>query len=394
MSSSSSYYNNSLTAKVETENGYVTNIYDNANRFVSGICIADDVEITTDYMLDYAGNVTNSVVFLNETNLVETSAEFDEAERISLLSSRSTINDRRITNSFAFAYNEISGLTSQMTNQNSGIFVEYDFDIMNQLDSIVWKDDSGDVIKSFDYSYSISGMITNIAREASSEDVSYEYSDFFGTLWKSSSSYYTAQYVTDAVGNPFEYVINGSYFYNFGFEEGNRLASWTGGSYEHNLAGCVTNKMSSGNSADINWNNRYQITDVSQNGSLAKSYTYDSLGRRSSITDSLGSVTKIIYDGMHMVADVDEDNNLLRTYAAGPGIDNWLFPQGWTNKLADHQTDETYYYITDHVGTVHAVTDASGVVVESYRYSPYGKVLAIFDENGNNTMKIKLKRKE
>jgi len=68
---------------------------------------------------------------------------------------------------------------------------------------------------------------------------------------------------------------------------------------------------------------------------------------------------------MHMVADVDEDNNLLRTYA-------------------DHTTSNTYYYIIDHVGTVHAVTDSSGAVVESYRYSPYGKVLEIFDKNGNN----------
>ena len=71
-----------------------------------------------------------------------------------------------------------------------------------------------------------------------------------------------------------------------------------------------------------------------------------------------------------------EDNNLIRTYTAGPGIDNWL-------SFTGHITTNTYYYITDHVGTVHAVTDSSGAVIESYRYSPYGKVLDVFDENGN-----------
>jgi len=85
---------------------------------------------------------------------------------------------------------------------------------------------------------------------------------------------------------------------------------------------------------------------------------------------------KIIYDGMHMVADVDTNGDVLKTYTAGPGIDNWL-------SFTDHLTTNTYYYITDHVGTVHAVTDSSGTVVESYRYSPYGKVLDVFDENGN-----------
>jgi len=385
LTNSFSYYKNAMPALITTENGSVSNIYDHANRFVSGICIADDVETSTDYMLDYAGNTTNAFVYLDGTNIIESSAEFDEAERISSFSTVASEachavgteeDDRRETNAYAFAYSEISGLTSQMTNQNSGIFVEYDFDIMNQLKSLIWKDDSGTVIKSFDYSYSISGMITNIAREASSEDVSYEYSDFFGTLWKSSSSYYTAQYVTDAVGNPFEYVINGSYFYNFGFDAGNRLSSWMGGGYKYNIAGCVTNKMSSGNSTEINWNDRYQITDVSKNGSLAKSYTYDSLGRRSSITDGSGNITKIIYAGLHMVADLDANGDVLKTYTAGPGIDNWL-------SFTDHQTSNTYYYITDHVGTVHAVTDSSGTVVESYRYSPYGKVLDVFDENGN-----------
>ncbi len=207
-------------------------------------------------MLDYAGNATNATIALNGTNITETSAEFDEAERITNMTcvqaqpDVASGADRRITNAFDYAYSPISGLTSQVTNKNSGIFVEYDFDIMDQLKSIVWKDDSGYVIRSFDYSYSISGMITNIAREASTEDISYEYSDFFRTLRKSSSSYYTATYHRDKVGNPFEYVINGSYFYNFGFDAGNRLSSWMGGGYAYNIAGCVTNKISSGNSTD------------------------------------------------------------------------------------------------------------------------------------------------
>ena len=376
LTNSFSYYKNAMPALITTESGSVSNIYDHANRFVAGICIADDVETSTDYMLDYAGNTTNAVIFIDGTNITESSAEFDEAERISLLSSVASGADRRITNAFAFAYNEISGLTSQMTNQNSGIFVEYDFDIMNQLKSLVWKDDSGDVIKSFDYSYGISGMITNVSREVSSESTAYTYNNM-GELATSSNGYYTAQYYRDAVGNPTQFVING-YTVNKTLGNGNRLSSWLGGGYKYNTAGCVTNKMSYGTSTDINWNNRYQITDVSKNGTLAKSYTYDSLGRRSSITDASGNVIKMIYGSrLSLVADVDEDNNLLRTYTAGPGIDNWL-------SFTDHLTTNTYYYITDHVGTVHAITDSSGNVVESYRYSPYGKVLAIFDENGNN----------
>jgi RHS repeat-associated protein len=379
LTNSFSYYKNALTAKVETENGSVSNIFDRANRFVSGICIADNLESSIDYMLDYAGNATNATISLDGTNIIESLFEFDEAERISQLSSVASIGDRRETNAFAFVYNDITGLTSQMTNQTSGIFVDYEFDIMNQLSSLTWKDASNNVIRSFDYSYSNSGMITNITREAVEEDTSYTYNNQ-GELITSDNSYYIAEYYRDAVGNMTNAKIreceNAQITVDYTLGVGNRLASWLGGGYEYNIAGCVTTKATGGISTDISWIDRYQITDVSKNGTLAKSYTYDALGRRSSITDSLGSVTKIIYDGMHMVADVDEDNNLLRTYTAGSGIDNWL-------SFTDHQTSNTYYYITDHVGTVHAVTDSSGTVVESYRYSPYGKVLDVFDENGN-----------
>jgi YD repeat-containing protein len=122
----------------------------------------------------------------------------------------------------------------------------------------------------------------------------------------------------------------------------NRLSSWTeeesengeGRSekkYEYSLAGCVTNKISSGNSTDINWNDRYQITDVSINGSPTKSYTCDALGRRSSITDFSGNVTKMVYVlRLSLVAEVVvQDFQLFRYRISVPvltiGCNNNIF---------------------------------------------------------------------
>jgi RHS repeat-associated protein len=41
-----------------------------------------------------------------------------------------------------------------------------------------------------------------------------------------------------------------------------------------------------------------------------------------------------------------------------------------------------FYYVKDHLGTVHALVDASGSVVESYRFDPWGRVLGVFDSSG------------
>ncbi|OQB37083.1 MAG: tRNA3(Ser)-specific nuclease WapA precursor [Candidatus Latescibacteria bacterium ADurb.Bin168] len=48
-----------------------------------------------------------------------------------------------------------------------------------------------------------------------------------------------------------------------------------------------------------------------------------------------------------------------------------------------HQPDvRTYYYIKDHLGSVLALTDESGALVESYSYDAWGRVLGVYDGGG------------
>jgi RHS repeat-associated protein len=42
----------------------------------------------------------------------------------------------------------------------------------------------------------------------------------------------------------------------------------------------------------------------------------------------------------------------------------------------------TYFALTDHLGTVHAFADATGDIVESYKFDAWGNVLGVFDSNG------------
>jgi len=45
-------------------------------------------------------------------------------------------------------------------------------------------------------------------------------------------------------------------------------------------------------------------------------------------------------------------------------------------------TTNSYYFIKDHLGTVHAVTDSSGDIVEEYKYDAWGRVLGVYDTDG------------
>jgi RHS repeat-associated protein len=63
----------------------------------------------------------------------------------------------------------------------------------------------------------------------------------------------------------------------------------------------------------------------------------------------------------------------------GPGIDNLLaivVPGG------PGATPAVFCALTDHLGTVHALADETGAVVESYCYDAWGRVLGVYDGSG------------
>jgi RHS repeat-associated protein len=93
----------------------------------------------------------------------------------------------------------------------------------------------------------------------------------------------------------------------------------------------------------------------------------------------------MVYDGVHVLAEVDSTGGLRRAYTHGPGIDNWLAMTVYTGATA-----KTYFYLTDHQGTVHAVADETGTIVESYRFDAWGRVLGVYDSNNQPITQTKI----
>jgi RHS repeat-associated protein len=179
----------------------------------------------------------------------------------------------------------------------------------------------------------------------------------------------------DLAGNRLSQTADGSNT-TYTYTQANRLTSWTGGSAAFDAAGCVTNlQYPDGRVLSLSWNTRYQLTAVATNGGQAESYGHDALGRR--VWTASGGVTNWqVYDGAQVVADVDAAGGLLRSYVWGPGIDNLLLMTTYG------ETTSTYYAIKDHLGSVLALVDGTGAVVESYRYDAWGRVLEVRDAAG------------
>jgi RHS repeat-associated protein len=92
-----------------------------------------------------------------------------------------------------------------------------------------------------------------------------------------------------------------------------------------------------------------------------------------------GYSTRYVYDGSQVIAEYDGNNNLLRKYIYGPGIDQPVC-------MIDVADSKTYYYHYDALGSVVALSDSSGSTVETYEYSVYGEVAASDANNPNPYM--------
>ncbi len=103
-----------------------------------------------------------------------------------------------------------------------------------------------------------------------------------------------------------------------------------------------------------------------------KEWTYDAQTRRLGGSDG----NHIYGPGWETIADTDDSLSPNIVYILGGGMDGQL---GFVKKEGTEWS--TYYYLRDHLGSVLALVDETGAIVESYEYEPYG-LPTFYDSTG------------
>ena len=235
---------------------------------------------------------------------------------------------------------------------------------MDRVTNISWRTTSGATLGGFSYEYDALGRIPSRspAFGTNAFDRVYSYDD----LDRLTSDGDVA-YTYDAAGNRMTRTENGETItYTLGV--GDRLASWTGSAYTYNAAGNVTRIERDGKpTLDLTWNSQYQLVSVATNGVFAESYTYDALNRRVTTTTLEGTTRHVYDDNWQVVADIDEQGNVVASYTWGEGIDKLL---------AVTVGGATYYALTDIQGTVWGYVDSQNNIVARWEYDAWGNVLS------------------
>ena len=140
-------------------------------------------------------------------------------------------------------------------------------------------------------------------------------------------------------------------------------------------------KDSSGSSGDdcgwvdfVQWTGASPVPDSDNWQQL--DFKYDVYNRRSEKFID-GYATRYLYDGDHVIAEYDGNNNLLRKYVYGHGIDQPV------SMIEVADSNAAYYYHYDALGSVIALSDSSGDTVQTYEYSVFGEP-AVEDANHIN----------
>jgi RHS repeat-associated protein len=288
--------------------------------------------------------------------------------------------------SFSFGYDNGYKLTS-MT-RSSGIVTNYGFDANSFLTSVISKKGSNQTLNNFSYQRDAINNRTSMTTSSGTHSYLYDQENQIVSASHPEGDQLSAleSFTYDPLGNRLSDVA-GSYDYG---GKSYRLEQDYKYLYAYDLNGNLVTRQEKGMTGKLmnfSYSSENQVVgiDIIENGAVIRSveYFYDALGRRTQkriVENSTEKVRKYIYDGSEIIAELNNNNNILARYTqSGLRTDDTLAMDvtgaGVTEGIAPNSG--TYHFLKDGLGSVIDITDSSGSIVQHYSYSSFGKILKI-----------------
>jgi RHS repeat-associated protein len=247
--------------------------------------------------------------------------------------------------STSYSYNSRDLVTALTHWKGSKLLAGYDYSYDN-ADNRTIASDIYDSTRSDVYSYNSTDWLTTVMK-----------GKLFGSYIPSPVD--TFLYSYDNAGNWTSMYQDGTTTY-----ASNNLNQYTsrspGGAFTYDPDGNMT--ASSTYSGTYDYENRliYGASSIMLKNGY---YKYDAFGRRIQKKASSDTIN-YYYDGNRIIEERNNTNTVTATYTYG-GV--------WIDDILEmDRNGSSYYYVKDDLGSVVAVTDNTGDVVERYDYNPFG----------------------
>ncbi len=243
------------------------------------------------------------------------------------------------------------------------------YDEWGRLSARLTYDRTGLLLAGFAYTYDALGRRAS-ATDTDGVTTDYAY-DALGRLVEERTGADVKTYTYDAAGNRLSVAENGSVTTTYTYDATHRLSSVTKNGvttqYTYDDNGNLLAKTTGSSTTSFAYDLANRLVQVQAPGIPVNSFKYDALGRRVYRSGSNGQVWTL-YDAEDAVLEFDEIGNLVRGFVHGDKIDDPL-------ALMDYgDTGNDYFYHTDALGSVLAMSGPSGNIVNAYRYGSFGEI--------------------
>jgi RHS repeat-associated protein len=141
---------------------------------------------------------------------------------------------------------------------------------------------------------------------------------------------------------------------------------WTS-SFGYDANGNLTASTDLGSGVTTNYTYDAENRLTGASGGKTATLNYDPNGRLFNTSGTSGS-TRFLYDGDALVAELSSSGVLLRRYVHGPGVDE---PIVWYEGSSVGSSNRRFLH-ADHQGSIIAVSDTSGNLIQADTYDEYG----------------------
>jgi len=266
-----------------------------------------------------------------------------------------------------YNYDPLNRRTSKSFINTTRPLTTYNYDIANQLSSVINTLNDSTAISQYAYpTYDAVGNRTQLDRTLQTDPLevtSYTYNNIYELTNVAGAQTNTYDY--DSVGN--RELVNGVESYTPNTL--NQYSNVGGTTYLYDTMGNLL--FDGANNYTYDEENRLQSFNI---GITNADYAYDALNRRVSKTVE-GTTTYFVYDGDEVIAEYDNFGTLEAEYVTGNSIDEVLTME---------RGGVTYYYHYDGLGSVTELTDDSGSLLENYTYDSYGVILSGSEGSSGN----------
>jgi len=167
-------------------------------------------------------------------------------------------------------------------------------------------------------------------------------------------------YSYDGVGNRTASHLSATYSY----QGINKLTSTANATYSYDNNGNLISKTDASGTQTLVYDEENRLTQVAPPNGVTVNYKYDGLGRRIQRTSSAGANERYVFDGEDVLIDLNADWSVATTYLNDLGVDRHLRQSNSTTGVS--------YFLTDHLRSTSALTDATGNLIEQISYDSFG----------------------